>query len=54
MIIAGLTNDDSSVGISATRPEDYDVFILSRTKIYWIISKRNRWRKLNYGLRRNS
>ncbi|CAK72037.1 unnamed protein product (macronuclear) [Paramecium tetraurelia] len=27
IMIAGLTNDDSSVGISATRPEDYDVFL---------------------------
>ncbi|CAK66751.1 unnamed protein product (macronuclear) [Paramecium tetraurelia] len=27
IVIAGLTNDDSQVGISATRPEDYDVFL---------------------------
>jgi creatine kinase len=26
-MIAGLTNDDSSVGIAATRPEDYDIFL---------------------------
>lgn len=25
-MLAGLTNDDSSVGICATRPEDYDFY----------------------------